>query len=250
MPVRSRTTASDGGSVVLLPGLLCDASVWEAPRAALRTDFDCQVPSYRTRDSISAMAQAVLAESPARFALIGHSMGGRVALEIARAAPERISALALLNTGYAARPAGTDGERELREREALVQLANEAGMRAMGRTWVQAMVHPARLADGPLIESILSMVERVSPESFAAQIRALLARPDASSVLAAIPCPTLLLCGREDQWSPLARHEYMARLIPHSELAVIEACGHMSPLERPAEVTRHLARWLAASLGR
>jgi len=77
------------------------------------------------------------------------------------------------------------------------------------------------------------------------QLRALLGRPDATDVLTAVRCPTLLLCGREDTWSPLARHEAMARLIRHSQLAVVEECGHMSPLERPAEVSARLSQWLA-----
>jgi pimeloyl-ACP methyl ester carboxylesterase len=230
--------------VLLLPGLLCDAAVWAGQLAALGAHFDCGVKGYGELDSIPTMAQAVLAGAPARFALIGHSMGGRVALEIVRTAPDRVSALALLNTGYAARATGADGEREVQERMALVRLAESDGMRAMGRSWVRAMVHPARLDDPPLIEGILAMVERATPHSFAAQIRALLERPDASDVLEQIRCPTLLVCGREDQWSPLARHEVMTRLIRNAELVVIERCGHMSPLERPAEVAAQLVRWL------
>ena len=245
MPAPSRTTASERRCLLLLPGLLCDAAVWAGQVARLEENFECRIPCYGELDSIEGMARAVLADAPARFTLIGHSMGGRVALEITRSAPERVSALALLNTGYAARACGAEGEREVRERLALVELAQRAGMRAMGRTWVQAMVHPARLEDQPLIEAILAMVERATPQSFAAQIRALLERPDATDVLGGIRCPTLLLCGREDQWSPLARHQRMARLIPQAELAVIERCGHMAPMERPQEVAARLARWLA-----
>ena len=115
----------------------------------------------------------------------------------------------------------------------------------MGRVWVRDMVPPARLADTALIESILAMVERCTLRKFAAQLRALLGRPDATDVLTAVCCPTLLLCGREDTWSPLARHEAMARLIRHSQLAVVEECGHMSPMERPAEVSARLSQWLA-----
>jgi pimeloyl-ACP methyl ester carboxylesterase len=202
------------------------------------------VPSYGLLDSITAMAQRVLSDAPARFALIGHSMGGRIALEIARLAPGRLTALALLNSGYAARPGGAEGEREAGERQALVQLAHAQGMRAMGRSWVRAMVHPARLEDPALMAAILAMVERATPASFGAQIRALLNRPDATGVLGQIRCPTLLVCGREDQWSPLERHQQMARLIPQARLAVIEQCGHMSSVERPQEVAAQLTQWL------
>jgi pimeloyl-ACP methyl ester carboxylesterase len=227
---------------------MCDGAVWAGQLDALGERVRCLVPEYGELDSLSAMAQAVLAQAPPRFALVAHSMGGRVALEILRAAAARVRAVALLDTGYQARAAGPDGEREARERQALLDLAAAAGMGAMARVWVRDMVPPARLTDGALIESILAMVGRCTPQRFAAQIRALLARPDATGVLRQIRCPTLLVCGREDTWSPPARHEAMARLIPHSRLAVIEDCGHMSPVERPAEVAAQLSQWLAEAL--
>jgi pimeloyl-ACP methyl ester carboxylesterase len=173
-------------------------------------------------------------------------MGGRVALEIMRTAGSRVRALALLNTGYQQRPGGTAGEAEVRARQSLVELACTRGMRAMGEVWVRDMVPPQRLADRPLIEAILAMVERRTPQVLAAQIRALLARPEAGDVLPQISCPTLLLCGREDAWSPLARHAAMQRLIRDSQLEVIEDCGHMAPMERPAAVAACLAGWLHA----
>jgi pimeloyl-ACP methyl ester carboxylesterase len=106
------------------------------------------------------------------------------------------------------------------------------------------MVHPDRLDDAPLIDAIVDMFGRKSPDVFEAQQRALLARPDATGVLAEIACPTLVLCGREDAWSPPSRHEEMARRIPHPELAIVEGSGHMSPMERPEAVTAALARLL------
>ena len=245
MPSDSRTTGSEAPTAVLLPGLLCDRAVWAAQLEALSPRMHCLVPDYGELDSLRAMAHAVLAQAPARFVLIGHSMGGRVALEILRAAAPRVRAVALLDTGYQARAAAPEGDREARARQALLELAATEGLRAMGRVWVRDMVLPARLTDSALFESILAMVERCTLQKFAAQIRALLGRPDATQVLTQIRCPTLLLCGREDRWSPLARHEAMARLIRHSQLAVIGDCGHMSPLERPAEVSERLSQWLA-----
>lgn len=245
MPSDSRTTGSEAPTAVLLPGLLCDRAVWAAQLEALSPRMHCLVPDYGELDSLRAMAHAVLGQAPARFVLIGHSMGGRVALEILRAAAPRVRAVALLDTGYQARAAAPEGDREARARQALLELAATEGLRAMGRVWVRDMVLPARLTDSALFESILAMVERCTLQKFAAQIRALLGRPDATQVLTQIRCPTLLLCGREDRWSPLARHEAMARLIRHSQLAVIGDCGHMSPLERPAEVSERLSQWLA-----
>ncbi len=241
----SRTTVSEPVTALLLPGLLCDSAVWAAQIRRFGRRLRCQVADYGELDSLPQMAQAALQLAPARFVLVGHSMGGRVALEVMRSAPSRVSALALLSTGYQARAAGSTGEEEARARAALVQLAEEQGMRAMGCTWVKDMVLRSRLADAPLIDSILAMVERRTPGVLAAQVRALLGRPEAADVLPGIRCPTLLLCGRQDTWSPLARHEVMQRLIPGSRLTVIEDCGHMAPMERPGEVAEQLASWLA-----
>ena len=245
MPSGNRTIASEAPTAVLLPGLLCDRAVWAGQLEALSPRVRCIVPDYGELDSLPAMAHSVLAQAPSRFVLVAHSMGGRVALEIMRTDAARVRALALLDSGYQARAPGPDAAREARGRQALLEIASSEGLRAMGRVWVRDMVLPARLADTQLIESILSMIERCTPHLFAAQTRALLSRPDATDVLNAIRCPTLLLCGREDTWSPLARHEAMARLIHHSQLAVVGACGHMAPMERPAEVSERLSQWLA-----
>jgi pimeloyl-ACP methyl ester carboxylesterase len=230
--------------LLLLPGLLCDAEVWAGQIAALGRSMACIVPRYHDLDSIVAMADRVLREAPPRFALAGHSMGGRVALEVMRAAPERVARLALLDTGYQARPPGEPGEQEARQRGHLLALARDSGMRAMGAEWLRGMIHPARVADSNLTARILAMIERRTPEEHAAQIQALLDRPDASDVLPRIRCPTLVACGREDGWSPLARHQAMAAMIPGSSLVVFEQCGHMATLERPAEVTAALGQWL------
>jgi pimeloyl-ACP methyl ester carboxylesterase len=239
-------------TLMLLPGLLCDAAVWAGQCEALAQQAQCVVVDYGRSDGIEAMARLVLAAAPTpRFALAGHSMGGRVALEVLRLAPERVERLALLDTGYQPLPSGADGERERAQRLALLETARSQGMRAMGERWAAGMVHPARLENrlrGEVFEQILEMIARSTPDIFAAQITALLGRPDALPVLRAIAVPTLLLCGRQDAWSPLARHVEMAEIIPGARLAVVEEAGHMAPMERPVEVSRHLADWLAASV--
>ncbi|MGH8170346.1 MAG: alpha/beta fold hydrolase [Steroidobacteraceae bacterium] len=234
-------------NVVLLPGLLCDRAVWQAQIAALSGQYDCFVADYGGAQSLAAMAEWVLQSAPPRFSLAGHSMGGRVALEVMRRAPERIARLALLDTGYQARPQGEAGEAESGKRHRLLDIARSQGMRVMGWEWVQGMVHPRRLRDRALIESILTMIERKTPDIFAAQIRALLDRPAAEGVLRAIRCHTLVLCGGQDGWSPLARHETMAAMIAGARLTAIEDSGHMVTLEQPQAVTAELARWLAAA---
>lgn len=233
------------GCVVFLPGLLCDRAVWEAQIATLSDRCDCIVADYGMADSLSAMAKSTLESAPSRFSLIGHSMGGRVALEMMREAPQRIGTLALLDTGYQALPVGETGEAEARKRYRLLDIALSQGMRVMGREWVQGMIHPGRLHDAALIESILAMIERKAPGIFAAQIRALLNRPSADEVLRAIRCPTAVLCGRQDGWSPLSRHEQMRSMIRGARLVVIEDSGHMVTMERPETVSAELQGWLA-----
>lgn len=233
--------------LLLLPGLLCDAVVWQ-PQAEMLSDIaESTIVDYGLSDSIGAMAEATLRQAPARFALAGHSMGGRVALEIYRRVPDRVRYLALLDTGYQARPVGEAGEKEAAQRGALLDIASREGMRAMGERWIPPMVHPDRVADTALMESIRAMVERKTPDIFAAQIKALLGRPDAAPLLPRIRCPTLVLCGREDGWSPLKRHEDMAAAIPGSTLVAVERCGHMSTMERPREVAEALRNWLSAA---
>lgn len=231
-------------TLLLLPGLLCDEEVWREQVAVLGDIAACVVPRYGDLDSIVAMAKRVLEEAPPCFALAGHSMGGRVALEVTRLAPERVTRLALLDTGYHARPGGEHGEQEARQRRHLVEVARQEGVPAMGMEWAPGMVHPSRRADRALMDRVLAMVARQTTGSHAAQIRALLDRPDASGLLSRIRCPTLVGCGREDEWSPLARHEALAAQIPDSRLVVFECCGHMSTMERPAEVSAALRDWL------
>jgi pimeloyl-ACP methyl ester carboxylesterase len=232
--------------VILVPGLMCDEAVWENQRTNLQDIATITIADHGSLDSFDAMAQRILNNAPERFALAGHSMGGRVAFEVVRRSPERVTHLALLDTAYRLRPAGIKGDEEAAERYRLLEKARKEGMRAMGAEWVQRMVHPDRLSDTKLINAILDMIERKTPEIFAAQIKALLERPDATPLLQKVECPALVLCGRQDAWSVLGVHEEMASLIPQSHLNVIEDCGHMSTMERPAEVTAALRDWLTS----
>jgi pimeloyl-ACP methyl ester carboxylesterase len=232
-------------TLLLVPGLLCNAAVWAEQRTALEPGADVMVADHGTLDSLAAMAQRVLESAPARFAIAGHSMGGRVALEVLRLAPERVAGLALLDTACHPLARGAVGEQERHGRLALLAAARREGMRAMAREWVQGMVHPSRLGDAALIDAILDMLERKTPEIFAAQIHALLSRPDACGLLEDIRCPTLVLCGAQDSWSLPQGHRDMAAAIRGSRLELIEDCCHMAPMERPAQVSAALATWLA-----
>jgi len=230
---------------VLLPGLVCDATVWNHAQAALVERTQVVIPDYGLLDSLPAMAEKVLREAPPRFALAGHSMGGRIALEVLRLAPDRLAAIALLDTGVAPLAAGEAGQRETAGRHELLAIAREHGMAAMATKWVQGMIWAPRLGEAPLIASVVDMMARKSADIFAAQIRALLARPDAAPLLGGIRCPTLVLAGEEDSWAPASRHREMAAQIPGARLSIVPRCGHMSTLERPEEVTAALLDWHA-----
>jgi len=231
--------------LIFLPGLACDAAVWAHQTHSFSPLAGVHVADYGASDSLAEMARLSLRGVTGRFAIAAHSMGGRVAFEIVRSAPDRVAGLALLDTAYRPRAAGDAGERELAERMALLEIAETQGMRAMGREWLRKMVHPDRLKDEALVDSILDMLGRKTPQIFRAQVHALLNRPDATPVLSRIQCPTLVLCGREDAWSPVAQHEEIAAKIPGSKLEIIERCGHMAPMERPDEVTTALTKWFA-----
>ncbi|MGH8264828.1 MAG: alpha/beta fold hydrolase [Steroidobacteraceae bacterium] len=235
---------NDPATLILIPGLLSDASVWEAQAGELARHWRVEIPDHGMIDSLGGMAEAILGRAPPRFAVAGHSMGARVALEIWRRAPERVEALALLDTGAAPLAAGEAGAKETAGRWRLAAIARSQGLRTMGEEWLKVMVHPRRAADRALIERILAMFERKSPGIYEAQIRALLARPDARTLLPGITCPTLVLCGREDAWATAAQHQEMAAQIPGSHLVIVPESGHMVSLEQPAAVTAALGDWL------
>lgn len=226
-------------TVVLLPGLLSDEDVWRGPIQRLSQNHDVICPGFLDHGSIEAMARDVLARAPERFSLAGHSMGGRVALEIAARAPERLQRLALLNTGF--RPA-RPGEAEGRSR--LIRIALEEGMAVLARHWLPPMLALHHTRDAALVGRLTAMIERATPRLFQRQIGALLTRPNAHRGLSAIPCSTAVIVGRQDAWSPLAQHEEMAALIPRAYLSVIEDCGHMAPAEQPEAVADALCTWM------
>jgi len=223
-------------TLFLLSGLLCDESVWDDVREALGGAAEARPVAFPGYDSIPAMAEKVLAEAPpGRFAVAGHSMGGRVALEIVARAPGRVEGLALLNTGVHGRRPG-----EAEKRQELVDLAYAEGMAAVAARWLPPMLAPERVGDRALTDRLTAMVCRQTPDSFAGQIRALLNRPEAATGLSRISCPTLLLSGRQDGWSPLSQHEEMAAHIPRNHLVAVEDSGHMSLVEQPAAVASAL----------
>ncbi len=226
-------------TILLLPGLLCDASVWRAQIDALRPYAHVLVADFSQHDSLEAMARSALAMTEGSIIAIGHSMGARVAMEMVHLAPERIEKLALIDTGVDSRREGEEAKRQV-----LVDLAYAEGMGTLAERWLPPMLHVDRVEDQALLAPLKEMVMRATPEQHQRQIQALLNRPDLRPRLPDIACPTLVMVGRQDRWSPLAQHEEMAALIPKAELVVIEDSGHMTLLEQPEQVSHALLRWL------
>lgn len=225
--------------LVLLPGLLCDGALWHAQTRWLGDVAAFTIGDLSRDDSMAAMARSVLMEAPESFALAGLSMGGYVALEIMRQAPERVRRLALLDTN-----ARADTSEQTERRRGLIALAEKGQFKGVTPRLLPMLIHPDRLDDEALTTTVLKMAERVGQAAFLRQQKAIMGRPDGRPGLAAVRCPTLVACGREDALTPLELHREMAEAIPHARLVVIEECGHLAPLERPHAVTALLRYWL------
>jgi pimeloyl-ACP methyl ester carboxylesterase len=226
-------------SAVLLSGLLCDETFWTDIPRRLAAVAEIQVASFRGFSSIPDMARHVLDLAPQRFAVAGHSMGGRVALEIMRLAPRRITGLALLNTGVRA---VRDGEPQSRGH--LLRVAHECGMSALAAEWLPPMMGSDAARAAELMPQLHAMIQRFTAEDYAGQVSAMLNRPEVLSLLPSIAVPTLLLSGSDDTWSPVSQQQSIRRRIPHATLFEIHGAGHMAPLERPDSVALALREWL------
>ena len=212
-------------TLLLVPGLLSDQTVWQPFIDRVDGRFPVQVADLTSQNSLTQMAVDTLEACPGQLYVAGHSMGARVAMEMIRLCPERILKLALLDTGtHPFKP----GE-EVR-RIQLVKLAHTEGMRALADQWLIPMVHPHHADDQLLMQKLLSMVETMTAEIHENQIHALLHRPDAVPGLRDIKCPTLVLVGRQDVWSPVNQHQALCQHLVSGELVVIENAGHFAPL--------------------
>lgn len=225
--------------LILLPGLLCDGALWQHQSQALADIADVSVADLTSQETIGVMASQVLAEAPEQFALAGLSMGGYVALEIIRQAPERVARLALVDTN-----ARADSPQQSADRWALIGLARSGEFKGVTRRLLPLLVHRERVNDEQLANAIFAMAERVGRDAFIRQQRAIMGRPDSRRDLGLIHCPTVVLCGRQDLLTPLAMATEMAEKIPRAVLVAIEECGHLAALEKPQAVSAVLRYWL------
>jgi pimeloyl-ACP methyl ester carboxylesterase len=229
-------------SLLLLSGLLCDETLWADIPQRLAEATEVTVVSFRGFSSIQAMSEHVLKVAPASFSLAGHSMGGRVALEIIRSAPQRVQRLALLNTSV---QSVRDGEPQ--SRQLLLRLAHEHGMAALGQEWLPPMLGKSLRRNREVLPLLQAMVERCSHAEYALQVHAMLHRPDALTALSAIKVPTLLLGASDDAWSPMSQYDAVRRRVRQATLFEVHDAGHMAPIERPLAVALALKQWLSGS---
>ncbi len=212
--------------LMLLPAMGCDGQLWARQIMDLGDVAEPAFGDLFQDETISSMASRVLADAPPRFAVAGVSLGGYVALEVLRQAPERVVRIAMF---------GTRASMEARTRSVADQ-----GLIA---TAPHADPQLSRIVSGPA----LAMAERVGPVVFARQQRALLARPYIAEAIAAIRVPTLVAVGDRDKICSSAEARGLAQQIPAARFYLLKSCGHLSPMERPGEVTNLLREWLASS---
>lgn len=225
--------------VVMIGGVACDESLWEDEIFALSDVADC-FPVLPQGDSIEAMAGDVLARvGQKRMSLVGHSMGGYVALAIQRAEPDRVERLALIGTG-----ANLEGDSQGAARLALIDLVRERGFEALISKLVPAMVSPETLRAKAKMSRLEAMVRRAGAERFLRQQTAVMHRPDAMAGLAGIHVPTVVIAGQDDRIIAPCHGREMAGLIERAEFHLLEKCGHIAPVERFEAVSMHLRNWV------
>lgn len=236
-----KTGANEEAVLAILPGLLCDHLMFDRQLAAFPGSMAID-GFYGGADTIADMADYALRRLPRRCALLGHSMGARVALEVFRKAPHRITRLALADTGiHPVRP----GERE--KRYALRDLGRLKGFGALVDAWLPGMIGHERRADPDLYGQLRKMCMGAGQAVFEAQVEALLDRPEVVSLLAKIECPVSVIVGELDKWSPVEQHREIAEAIRHAELHVVSGAGHMAPTEKPEQFNEVLRNWFAQS---
>ncbi len=228
----------DRPCLILIPGLLNDADLWRDQVEALSPTYKVRVADITHGGSMAELAQAVFATAPERFSLAGFSMGGYVAQEMLRQAPERVERLALIDTAIRA-----DTPEKAAERRALNRQAQASGrFLGMSDRMMRAYLSPVHALDPEMTGRVRAMTQRLGLEVFLRQNG--LPRTDGEAVLRAFTRPVLILCGERDGITPLAGHREMADLVWDGELVVASGCGHLTPIEAPDLVSAALDRWM------
>ena len=225
--------------ILLVPGLVSSPRIYAPVVPALWQFGPVTVANHIRDDHMALIARRILAEAPPRFALAGHSMGGYIAFEIMRQAPERVAKLALLNT-----QARSDTPEATARRRTMMARARGGEYRAMLDELFPGFVHPSRREDATLRQLVYDMGEDVGAEAFVRQQEAIISWPDSRPVLATIKCPTLVLSGDEDNTIPNALSVEMGDNIHNAKLVILPNCGHLPQVEQPEATAKALVEWL------
>jgi pimeloyl-ACP methyl ester carboxylesterase len=227
--------------LILLPGMMCDTRLFEpqiAGLSGLRRILSAPISKY---DNMSVGARDFLSWAPQKFALAGLSMGGILAMEILRQAPERVQGLVLMDTNHL-----PETEHVKLNRETQITAVLEGNLVRVMRDEMK----PNYLANGPnhkpILKLCMAMAKNLGPNVFVSQSKALRDRIDQTHTLRSFVGPALVLCGRDDVLCPVERHQLMHNLMPQSILKIIENCGHLPTLEQPDETTAALLEWMEA----
>ncbi len=232
--------------LLLVPGVLCSPRLYAAQLAALKDVADIVVPDWRKApltmwDSWEATARWVLGQAPAgNFALCGLSLGGMISVEIMQIAPERVTRLALLDTGMR-----SQNEAERAVRHARIRLADEGHFELVLGLQMSRFIPAHRLPDKALVDDVMTMCGEIGEAIYKKQEAMAAVRADRRPDLPKIKCPTVIVCGRDDAATPLFMAQEMHDAIKGSELRIIEQAGHLTTMEKPDEVNAILRKWLA-----
>lgn len=229
-----------GLPIVFIPGLMCSGRIYQHQAEALGQTHPVLLANHWSHDAMSAIAISILDTAPEKFALAGTSMGGYVAFEILRQAPQRVEKLILMSTS--AKP---DAPERSADRRKQVEGARKHGLRAGTKALYPKLVHPARHEDAPLLTTFIEMAEQLGTDAFARQIEAIIGRADSRPLLADIKVPTLVIAGADDTLITPDNSEEIAAGIPGARLELVDNCGHMGMIEKPETYTKLLTAFLA-----
>ena len=224
--------------IVFIPGLLCTEALFPSQFQAFKGIAECKVADTLGMDSIDDMAEKCLEEVTGPFAVLGFSMGGYVALEVARRASDRLTGLALVSTS-----AQPDTEEKRKQRAGLVELSQIGKFKGVTPRLLPRFFSPEALQDEAKTSIAIEMGETVGKDNFILQQQAIMGRRDQRPYLPSFTKPSVVICGQLDVLTPPAHAVEMAGLLPDSRLHLLDDVGHMSTIEAPEEVNQHLLDW-------